>query len=178
MAQTLYAVIALAILASLSLGAFQNRADDREQRVHRVLGTEAQGVLREVLEAGENRPFDGADPLNAIPYTAASDFGPRSSAPAGSDLDDLVAGGAVVDLDDVHGLQEVIVKRWTEHPVAGVENPIQFRVTFSVDYVTPGGSGEWTVSAAPTPNKRVSVQATHPRADGPARLVRIYSDFR
>jgi hypothetical protein len=125
-----------------------------------------------MMEDAENRPFDGSP---ALTDTVA--FGPRAAVAAGAPLDSLEVRGVIVDLDDVHRVEGVRVFRWSEEPVAGLEQPIVFDAAFKVEYVQRHG-GAWVASDVPTGVKRVMATVDHRMSEGPIRATRIYPDLR
>ena len=168
MSQTLFSVLALALLSLLVFGSLSRRNQDRTERAQRLANEEARGLVTGLLERAAALPFDDAAPGRTPP----ADFGPASGTAVGPDLDAAFAAGAFRDLDDLHGVASTA---HVVHRHAGLESPLVFAVGFETDYVHVT-SGGWAATADTTAHKRLVVHLTHPRIAVTQRLERVYTE--
>ena len=168
MSQTLFSVLALALLSLLVFGSLSRRNQDRTERAQRLANEEARGLVMGLLERAAALPFDDAAPGRTLP----ADFGPGPGAVTGPELDAAFAAGAFRDLDDLHGVASTA---HVTHQHPGLESPLVFTVGFETDYVRSMPSG-WAATTDTTAQKRLVVHLAHPRIAVTQRLERVYTE--
>lgn len=168
MSQTLFSVLALALLSLMVFGALGERNQNRAERAERLANEEARGLMLGLLEQAAALPFDDAAPGRTLP----AGFGLPFGASTGGELGASFIAGEFGDLDDLHGAAR---PAHVAHRYPELESPIVFTVGFEVGYVEPTAGG-WAATTDTTLHKRLVVHLTHPRVAVRQRLERVYTE--